>query len=232
MLVTLIAYVLLTPTSKLPTCVLVIARSGAVPVPVSVMGVGFVMLVTTIVMFAVRAPIAVGENVTLSTQLPPAATCPLVLVGQVVAGLAKAKSAAFVPASAMLVTLSGAPPLFASVMVCAALVVVVGWLVKVRLVGAGVAVGGVTPVPERLTACVVGEASSVNVTVAENGFAVAGVNVSATVHVLFGAVKPTAAPTQVVPEPVTIAKSLGFVPPNATALIFRVAFPAFVRVSV
>jgi hypothetical protein len=132
----------------------------------------------------------------------------------------------------MLVTLRGAPPLFASVIFCAALVVVVAWLENVRLVGVGVAVGGVTPVPERLTTCVVGEASSVNVTVALNGFAVAGANVSATVHVLFGLVKPTAAPTQVVPEPVTIAKSPGFVPPKATVLIFRVAVPVFVRVSV
>jgi hypothetical protein len=72
----------------------------------------------------------------------------------------------------------------------------------------------------------------VNVTVAVNGFAVAGVNVSATVHVLFGAVKPTAAPTQVVPEPVTIAKSLGFAPPKTTVLIFKTAVPVFVTVNV
>src|SRR5271165_2156874 len=128
------------------------ARSGAVPVPVSVMGAGFVMPVTTMAMFAARAPMAVGVNVTLSTQLAPAATCPLVEVGQVVAGLANLKSPAFAPAKAMLVMLSGAPPLLARVTVCAALVVVVGWAGNVRLVGMGVAVGGVTPVPERFTA--------------------------------------------------------------------------------
>ncbi len=132
----------------------------------------------------------------------------------------------------MLVTLSGAPPLFASVMFCAALVVLVGWLVNVRLPGVGVAVGGVSPVPVKVTTCVVGVASSVNVSVALKGFAVAGVNVTATVQVLFGAVNPTAAPMHVVPDPVTIAKSPGFVPPNTTVLILSVAVPVLVTVTV
>ena len=47
-----------------------------------------------------------------------------------------------------------------------------------------VAVGGVTPVPDKFTVCVVGLASSVNVSVAVNGLAVAGVNVRFTMHVL------------------------------------------------
>lgn len=189
-----------------------------------------VMPVTTIDRFAVRVPIALGEKVTLSTQLAPAATCPAALVGQVVAGLASAKSPGFVPARVMLVMLRGAPPLFASVTVCAALVVLVGWLVNVRLPGVGVAVGGVNPVPERFTTCVVGIASSVNVRLALKAFAVAGVNVSATVHVLFGEVKPTAAPMQF--DPVTIAKSAGLAPCRESELIFRIAVPVLVTVTV
>jgi hypothetical protein len=115
------------------------------------MGAGLAMPVTTTEMLAARAPMAAGEKVTLSTQLAPAATCPAADVGQVVAGLANLKSPGFVPVKVMLVMLSGAPPLFARVIVCAALVVVVGWPGNVRLVGVGVAVGGVKPVPDRLT---------------------------------------------------------------------------------
>lgn len=210
---------------------MVMARSGAVPVPVSVMAAGLAIPDTTMAMLAVRAPGAFGENVTLSTQLEAAATCPTALVGQVVAGLANAKSAAFVPARVMLVTLSGAPPVLESVMVCAALVVVVAWLANVRLGTEGVAVGGVTPVPERVTTCVMGDASSVNVSVALNGLAVGGVKVSVMVQVLFGAVKPMAAPAQLEPEPATIAKSPGFVPPSTTVLMFSTAVPVLVSVT-
>jgi hypothetical protein len=151
----------------------------------------------------------------------------------VVAGLAKAKSAGFVPAMVTLVMLSGAPPLFARVIVCAALVVVVGWPGNVRLEGVGVAVGGVKPVPDRFTTCVVGVASSVIVSVAVKGLAVAGVNVTAIVQVLPGAVELIAAPAmQVVPDPLTIAKSDGFVPPNTTVPMLSVAVPLLVTVMV
>lgn len=212
---------------------MVIATSGAVPVPVSVMGAGLAMPETVIVTLAVRAFKAVGSNVTLSTQLEFGATCPALEVGQVVAGLAKAKSPASAPVNAMLVTLRGAPPLLVSVTVCAALVVPMAWLVNVKLVGEGVAVGGVTPVPDRLMTCVVGEASSVSVMVALYAIAVAGVNVTAIVQVLFGAVKPTVELfVQVVPDPGTMAKSAGFVPPSATVLMSSVAVPVLVTVIV
>ncbi len=140
---------------------------------------------------------------------------------------------ASVPVRAMLATLSGAPPLLAIAMFCAALVVVVGVPGKARLVGDGVAVGGVRPVPERLTTCVVGVASSVIVSVAVKGFAVAGVNVTAMVQVLPGEVELIAAPAmQVVPAPLTMAKSVGFVPPNTTVPILSVALPLLVTVMV
>lgn len=86
--------------------------TGAIPVPESVIGAGFAMPETVMVMFALRAFAAVGLNVTLSVQLEAGATWALTDVGQVVAGDAKAKSDAFVPVIAMLVTFSGAPPLF------------------------------------------------------------------------------------------------------------------------
>jgi hypothetical protein len=85
------------------------------------------MPVTTIVMLAARAPIAVGSKVMLRTQFDPAAIWPpLAPVGHVVAGLANAKSPGLAPVRVMLVMLRGAPPLFVSVTVWAALVVLVG----------------------------------------------------------------------------------------------------------
>jgi hypothetical protein len=79
----------------------------------------------------------------------------------------------------------------------------------------------------------VGVASSVIVTVALKGFAVAGVNVTAIVQVLFGGAELIAAPVvQVVPEPLTIAKSAAFVPPKTTVPILRVAVPLLVTVMV
>ena len=64
-----------------------------------------------------RAPLAEGENVTLITQLLPAATGALVL--QVVPLAATAKS----PVAAMLVKVKGAVPLLVTVTALAALVV-------------------------------------------------------------------------------------------------------------
>jgi hypothetical protein len=95
--------------------------TGAMPVPESVMGVGFAMPDTVMVMLALRALAAAGSNVTLNVQLAAGATWPLTDVGQVVAGEANAKSDAFAPVNAMLVTLRGAPPLFVIVTFCAVL---------------------------------------------------------------------------------------------------------------
>ena len=91
-----------------------------------------------------------------------------------------------------------------------------------------VAVGGVTPVPVKLTVCVVGFASSVNVRVAAKGLAEFGVNVRFTMHVLCAAtVEPF---VQVVPA--ATANSPAFVPPSATVVRFSVSVPPFVNVSV
>jgi hypothetical protein len=82
------------------------------PVPESVMGAGLGIPVTVMVMLALQAFAAEGSNVTLNVHWDAGGTWPLAEVGQVVAGEAKAKSEAFVPVKAMLVTFNGAPPLF------------------------------------------------------------------------------------------------------------------------
>jgi hypothetical protein len=92
---------------------------------------------------AKRLPLAEGVKMTLIEQLPPAATeLPQLLVW--------AKSLAFEPESARLVTLKVALPELVNVIVCAELAVLTDWFPKARLVGETVAPGAV-PVPQRAT---------------------------------------------------------------------------------
>jgi len=87
---------------------------------------GLVEALSTMVTAAVRVPVAVGVNVTPIEQFDPAATLPpQVLVAP--------KSAAFVPETLMLLTLSAALPVLESVTVCVALEVPVFCEAKVRL---------------------------------------------------------------------------------------------------
>ena len=94
---------------------------------------------------AVFPPLLVGVNVTTIVQFPAAATVPP-LSGQVPA-LVTAKLLALAPVRVMLLTVSGALPVFDSVTVLGALVVFTFCLLKVRLVGDRVAVGA-APVPD------------------------------------------------------------------------------------
>jgi hypothetical protein len=127
----------------------------------------------------------------------------------------------------MSVTFKGAPPLFVIVAVWAALIVLTRWLPKVRELVDNVTVGCVTPVPDRFTICGDVVASSVNVSVAENGFVVGGVKVTLTTHeALATTVEPL---VHVVPE--AMAKSVGFVPPRATVVRCRVSVPVLVNVT-
>ena len=88
---------------------------------------------------AERAPPAVGLKVTLIEQLTPAAKVdPQVVV--------RAKSAVLVPVKEMLRDVSVVVPMFFSVTVCAALVVLTVWLAKVTFVGLTV-----TPLPTPLS---------------------------------------------------------------------------------
>jgi hypothetical protein len=217
-------------TSWLPKAAVAVdgEARGAMPFPESVIGAGFAIPETVIVMLALRALMAAGSNVTLNVQLAAGASWPLAVVGHVVAGEAKAKSAAFVPVKAMLVMLNAAPPLLVIVTFFAVLVVFTRWLPKAIVPADSVAVGGVTPVPDKLTVCVVGLASSVKVSVAANVLAVVGVNVKSTVQVLPGAtVDPF---VQVVPV-VAMANSLALAPPSATVVICSVSVPPLVSVT-
>ena len=90
---------------------------------------------------AVRAPDAVGLNVTLTVHIDDTATPPL----QVFETL---KSPAFAPVAAMLEIVAAAVPVFEMVAVCAVLVVFSVWLAKVSEVGDTDRVGvAAAPVP-------------------------------------------------------------------------------------
>ena len=119
---------------------------------------------------AVRLPGAVGVNVTLIVQLPPAVT-------ELPHVLAWAKSPAFVPVTARLVMLKLAFPVLFRVTVCAVLVVPTDWLPKVRLVAVRLTTGAV-PVPVRLTVCGLPLALSVMLTEAVRVPGAVGVNLT------------------------------------------------------
>ena len=122
---------------------------------------------------AVRAPPAVGVNVTLTVQLPEPARA----VPQVFAEMAK--SPAFVPEIAMLLKLTGDVPPLVNVTVCGALVVATVVAVKVKLVGDTVALAA-APVPDSTTACGLFAAESVNAREAVRAPAAVGPNVTLT----------------------------------------------------
>jgi hypothetical protein len=199
---------------------------------VSAIGAGLAMPVTAMLMLAVRVPVPVGLDAGATWR-------PVEPVGHVVAGLANANSLRFVPVIVMLVMLSGAPPVLLNVMFCAALVAVVGWLLNVRLVGEGVAVGGVTPVPERLTDCTepvtAPESSVILSTAGPRAPAATGVKVIDTVQVLLPEVEPIVMPaTQGLFPPEAMAKSEALVLAGsmATVAMCSTSVPEFVSVTV
>ncbi len=93
---------------------------------------------------AVRLPLEVGVKVTLIVQLAPVATeLPQVFVS--------AKSEPLVPEIAMLEIVRPALPRLVSVTACGLLVVVTGWLAKVKLAGDTLTVpAAIVPVPLRV----------------------------------------------------------------------------------
>jgi hypothetical protein len=103
---------------------------------------GLPLALSVILSEAMRRPVAVGVNVTLTVQLAPAAT----VLAQV---LVSVKSPEFVPPMTMLEMLREALPVFESVTPCAVLVDPTLIWPKVRLAGdsviSGPDAGGVTP---------------------------------------------------------------------------------------
>src|SRR5207302_5400425 len=154
------------------------ATAGAVtvaPEPVRLTVCGLPEALSVIVIAPVLVPVAVGVNVTLIVQFAPAPTeVPQVFVCP--------KS----PLGAMLVMPSVALPVFLSVTLCVALVVLICWYPNVRLVGDRLTIGPV-PVPVRLIVCGLPEAVSVIVIVPVNVPAAAGVNVTLIVQFAAGA---------------------------------------------
>jgi hypothetical protein len=113
-----------------------------VPVPVRVTTCGLPAALSVIVIVPGWLPVAVGVNVTLIVQFPPAATeAPQVLVCE------------YAALAAMLVMLNEAVPVLVSVTGCAVLDVFTTWLPKLKVVGDKLTAGAVVavPVPDRPT---------------------------------------------------------------------------------
>jgi hypothetical protein len=97
---------------------------GAEVIPVPVKGIicGLVEALSVMVTVAVLVPAALGVKVTSMSQLPPAATLPL--VGQAeVEVVTKAKSLLLVPVMVMPLMVKAAPPVLVSITVMTGLVV-------------------------------------------------------------------------------------------------------------
>ena len=130
------------PTFWLLKVTVVGARLGSpAPVPERVAVCGLFVALSVSVSDALRAPAALGVNVTLMAQVAPAATlAPQVFVC--------AKSVALVPVKPTVVMLNAVLCELVSVTAWAALVVPTFWLPKVSEVGERL--GGAVPVPVRL----------------------------------------------------------------------------------
>src|SRR5579872_1743859 len=162
---------------------------------------------------AVRVPLPMGVKVTLTAQLPLAASeLPHVVVS--------ANSPALAPENVMPVTASATLPMFFKVKVCAVLVVPILWLLNTRLAVVMLAMGPV-PVPVRFTVWGLPPALSAMLTNAERLPMLAGVNVTLMVQLAFAA-------TELAHVFVT-AKSPGSVPAVPMLVIVKAAFPVFVR---
>src|SRR5579863_4918975 len=123
---------------------------------------------------AVRAPVAVGLNVTLIEQVPLFAATELPQV------FVCAKSPLFAPVTAMLVIPSAALPVLVSVTDSDPLVEFNVWLPNVRLEPDRLTVGAATvvPVPLSVKVCGLPAALSVMVTAADRAPVAVGLNVT------------------------------------------------------
>jgi len=154
-------------------------KSGGVfvPVPVSVTVWGLPAALSVMVNVPGRVPVAVGVNVTLIVQFAFAAS----VAGSVPQVFVCAKS----PEVAIVLIVKLPVPVFVSVTVCAGLVVLSSWLLKVRVVGASITAGvGFAPVPVSAMFCGLVLSLSVSRNVAVSAPTTVGLNVTLTVQVL------------------------------------------------
>jgi hypothetical protein len=211
--------VLVVPTFWVPKVSVVAVRFalGALPVPLTVTVCcvpAALLLLSVIVKFAVREPEAVGENVTLMTQLAFEATeLPHVLVC--------AKSPEFVPVNPMLLTVKAALPVLVKVTVWTLLVEPTFCPANVRLEGLTPAVGAV-PIPVSPTVCGLLTSESDTLTEALRVKAAVGVNITDIVQVPLTAKDP--------PQVVVSEKSPALVPVTPTLLMVKLAAPVFLTV--
>src|SRR5437016_6091171 len=170
----------------------------------------------------VRAPEAVGVEVTLMVQVPPAAKV-AGLVGQALAPvLVAAKS----PEGANELIVKAAAPVFVSVTVIGALVVASSWLPKSRLVGANPTPGAVL-FPLGVMICGLPPALSVSDSVPVRAPEAVGVKV--TLMVQFAPAAKVPALHDALPISVLVAAKS---PEAANELIVKAAVPVFVSVTV
>ena len=147
---------------------------AAVPVPVRFTVCGLPAALSKMLTVAVRVPAAVGVNVMLIVQLPPAATeLPQVVVS--------GKSPGSSPVTTKLVMPKMVLPLFVKLTVCAGLLVPTSWLLNVRFEGETPTPGAV-PVPVRLSVWGLLAALSVNATEAPRVPVAVGANETVSVH--------------------------------------------------
>lgn len=124
------------PTTNTGAIPKVMDWDKASPCPLRLMLCGLPVALSVMVTAPTRLPVAVGVNVTLKSQKPPAPKPePQLLVTE--------KS----PLAVILVRLSAAPPLLVSLTTCAALLVPIVCAAKLSEVGLSEATGTATPVP-------------------------------------------------------------------------------------
>src|SRR6266581_5927541 len=194
------------------------------PVPPRATVCGLSVALSVKIRLALRAPVVPGVTVMVIVQELPAARV-LVLAGQV---LVCAKSAAFVPVSAMLLMLKDVVPLLVSVTVCAVLSIPTFWLPKFTLVGFRLTAGAaITPVPLRATAWGLPAALSVKVRLALRAPVAPGVKVRLIVQEL-----PAANVLLPLGQVLLWAKSAAFVPVSAMLLMRKASELLLVRVTV
>jgi hypothetical protein len=133
-----------TPATGAPT-------ARPVPVRLTVWLEAVLLLLSLTISVPVRLPAAVGAKVTLMVQLPPSRHAGSAVIGLAEIGRVRAADTRYWRGSARPCRYySGSPA-------CAELVVPTFWLLKVRLGGDTPAAGTPTPVPFRVTDCVVPE---------------------------------------------------------------------------
>src|SRR5579863_374412 len=153
------------------------------PVPLNATVCGLPVALSAISNVAVRAPAACGVNSTLIVQLAPAASVPVGLHPPLVFGCGTLKSSASAPLVVNPAKLTAAVPVFVTITLNAALVVLIACEPNVNDVGVTVTVAAPgVPVPVKVTVCGLPVALSVNVIVPVRVPVAVGLNVIENTH--------------------------------------------------